>query len=352
MECNYTPKKRHKVPSDHVTIGESLVEPYGTKTASFLVSDVLGTDDRDVDNTNDNDDYADHRHSFYGQNVASPSSRISSALKPRPQEDSVLRYLSKYVHSGRFGSDHRSPVWPRRSSLPPLPKISPLISRPFFASQSFHPEQSMGVSMSELEPWSHPHFTPLPDVILRRLGTVNSTEMPSRSAFDESLSAFLSELEPELQETAAFTAETYKCIASGDTSILSDRLRMWASYHHVSSGSNKRFLLIIPRDEFFHIGTPAKERLRADYIARTDGKTGCLDLSTPYSRDKEIVEICTDGTRAFERIPVQPQIYDVLVYAHHTHESSSLMLAETRRVGVVSTPIPCDSGLSAILRQP
>lgn len=38
-ECNYTPKKRHKVPTDHGNPRERPVQPYGAKTASFLVSD-------------------------------------------------------------------------------------------------------------------------------------------------------------------------------------------------------------------------------------------------------------------------------------------------------------------------
>lgn len=39
-DCNYTPKKRHKVPTDHVTTRDRPVAPYAAKTASFLVSDM------------------------------------------------------------------------------------------------------------------------------------------------------------------------------------------------------------------------------------------------------------------------------------------------------------------------
>lgn len=41
-ECNYTPKKRHKVPSDHVATRDRPVAPYVAKTASFLVSELQG----------------------------------------------------------------------------------------------------------------------------------------------------------------------------------------------------------------------------------------------------------------------------------------------------------------------
>ncbi len=39
-ECNYTPKKRHKVPSDHAATRDRPVAPYAAKTASFLVTDM------------------------------------------------------------------------------------------------------------------------------------------------------------------------------------------------------------------------------------------------------------------------------------------------------------------------
>ena len=38
-DCNYTPKKRHKVPSDHGPQANRPVMPYATKTASFLVNE-------------------------------------------------------------------------------------------------------------------------------------------------------------------------------------------------------------------------------------------------------------------------------------------------------------------------
>jgi hypothetical protein len=44
-ECNYTPKKRHKVPGEHGHIGRQIA-PYGNRSASFLVSDMAIMDGR------------------------------------------------------------------------------------------------------------------------------------------------------------------------------------------------------------------------------------------------------------------------------------------------------------------
>lgn len=42
------------------------------------------------------------------------------------------------------------------------------------------------------------------------------------------------------------------------------------------------------------------------------------------------------GSGSFERIPVQSQIFDILLYAHRAHSSPTFMLADIRRVGMVS----------------
>jgi hypothetical protein len=42
------------------------------------------------------------------------------------------------------------------------------------------------------------------------------------------------------------------------------------------------------------------------------------------------------GSSSFERIPVQSQIFDILLYAHRAHSSPTFMLADIRRVGMVS----------------
>jgi hypothetical protein len=339
MECNYTPKKRHKVPSDHGAIkDDSLSGPYGTKAASFLVSEAPGSDDQDIDNTHDNGDYAYHRHSFYGQNIASTSSQMPDSPTLYYREESFGPEIPRHPQESRSTPDHedRDPV--RRSPLPITQNIHSPANRLSFISHSFPHEREILVNKTHLEPWSHPDFAPLPEKVLRFLNSTSLTEMPSRSAFDESLSVFLAELDPELQETATFTPETYiavsGCIAGGDSSSkVSERLRMWISYHHVCSGSNKYSLLLVPREDFFHVGLGEEEKLRADYVTRTDE---LMNLVPPRGRHKDLPDSDIDGTCAFERLPVQPQIYDILVYAHRTHDSPVSMLTETRRLGVVS----------------
>jgi len=46
------------------------------------------------------------------------------------------------------------------------------------------------------------------------------------------------------------------------------------------------------------------------------------------------------GSSSFERIPVQSQIFDILLYAHRTHSSPTFMLADIRRVGMAGITFP------------
>jgi hypothetical protein len=342
LECNYTPKKRHKVPSDNGPIKDSQAGPYGTKTASFLVSDVLNAEDQD-DSVNGNDDYADQRHSFYGQNIAATSSRFTRKPVYYDREGSSEPDVPRFQTSSQITPDHQGRPWIAHSPLPPIaPKPPPLMNQISFITHTFPADQGMVVTKSHIEPWSHPAYPPLPEVILRSLNDVNLVEMPDRNVFAESLAVFLAELAPELRETAAFMPDTYttihRCVASGELDKLSDRLRVWLSCHNICSGSNKQYLLLIPRDEFFQVSSKEKERLRAAYVSRTDGKAGYADRNPPHSHDGALAQRDVDSldiAQVFERIPVQPQIYDILVYAHRSHISSSSMLFEIRRLGIV-----------------
>jgi hypothetical protein len=157
-------------------------------------------------------------------------------------------------------------------------------------------------------------------------------------AFDASLRDFLARLTPELRETAVFGPELYanmsNCVANGDTSTFSPRLRMWLANHHIRLGSNRFHLLLIPRDPFFQIDAMEEEKLRADYVTRVDGK-GKNMIPSPAKDTMEHDLNALEWTKAFERIPVQTQIFDVLVYAHRAHGNSSSMLFEAKRIGMV-----------------
>lgn len=188
-------------------------------------------------------------------------------------------------------------------------------------------------------------FTPLPDVVAQRISSVNVLEMPDRTLYENVLGKFLTDLPVALRETTAFGPDMYAAVCrslSGDgVQNISDRLRMWLAYHHVRLGSDKHYLLLIPRDAFFHLLAPEEETLRRDYVAYVDNCSevyGIASGSLSESADCDVGGF--EWTRAFERIPVFNQIYDILVYAHRAHGSSSSVLFEARRIGMAGITWP------------
>ncbi|KAF9244852.1 hypothetical protein BU15DRAFT_41517 [Melanogaster broomeanus] len=320
-DCNYTPKKRHKVPSDHGAVRDKQMAPYGAKTASFLVSDMLSTDESTSFARNGHGDPGDG-HSFYGQNIASSSQVRGPNGSPSNGEPSRYHHFKTPDPNGH--------------------QIS-------FISHSFPSEQGMIATKPLVESWAHPMFAPLPDVMVQRISNVNSIEMPNRALFEDTFARFLDNLPPELLETAVFTPEIYAAIcrylSGSDSDNLSDRLRMWTAFHHVRLGSEMYHLLLIPRDAFFQLEATEEEKLRRDYVTHIDNHAknyGKLSLTIPSSKP-DLVGCELSGfewTRAFERIPVRNQIYDVLVYAHRTHGSSTSTLFETRRIGMATITWP------------
>ncbi len=194
----------------------------------------------------------------------------------------------------------------------------------------------MIVTTPHIDPWMHPSFVPLPEIVVRGLRAVNAIEMPSRHHYDDTLSKFLAGLTPELRETATFTTETYaevaRAIAEGRITSLANRLQLWATCHHARSGSAKRHLILLPRDAFYHMNREDEEKLRLNYIMQADGE----ENSESAKKLAENGLSPAQSAAVFERVPVQNQIYDVLVYTHRNHGSSSTMLFEARRIGVVS----------------
>lgn len=194
----------------------------------------------------------------------------------------------------------------------------------------------MIVTTPHIDPWTHPAFSPLPDAILRALNAVNAIEMPTRHSFDESLGRFVAGLSPELRETAMFAPEVYadmaRAVSEGLVEELPARLRVWASCHHARVGSRKHHLILVPRDAFYSMNAADEEKLRANYIVRTDGESAVV-----VSKAEGESTTALESAAVFERIPVYNQIYDVLVYTHRNHGSSSTMLFEARRMGIVSS---------------
>ncbi|KAF8554715.1 hypothetical protein OG21DRAFT_1508606 [Imleria badia] len=339
-ECNYTPKKRHKVPSDHGPVRDKQPTPYGAKTASFLVSDVPSSEEPASSSRNGQGDSSDG-HSFYGQNVASSSqprrTRGSLSDVSRRDDSSPHHPFKTPEPSGR----QTVPA----SSLPGLaPRQTPTANKLSFITHSFPSDQGTIASKPSVESWAHPMFAPLPDVIIQRISNVNPVEMPNRALFEENFTRFLDGLPPELLETAALSPEVYadvcRFLSGGDAENISDRLKMWVSFHHVRLGSEKYHLLLIPRDAFFHLAASEEEKLRRDYINHIDNHP---DASSTLSPKPDIIDHELGGfewTRAFERIPARNQIYDILVYAHRTHGSSASMVFEARRIGMATITWP------------
>jgi len=276
-------------------------------------------------------------HSFYGQNVASSSQprRTKGSLSDVSGRDDSSPH--NHLKTPEPGGRRLAPS----SSLPSLaPRQTLTTNKLSFISHSFSSDQGKIASKPLVESWVHPLFAPLPDVVTQRISSVNPVEMPDRALFEETFARFLDGLPPELLETAALTPEVYADVCSflsgSDAENLSDRLKIWVSFHHVRLGSEKYHLLLIPRDAFFHLASSEEEKLRKDYINHIDNHS---IASTTVSPKPDILDHDLGGfewTKAFERLPVRNQIYDILVYAHRTHGSSASMVFETRRIGMVS----------------
>ncbi|TFY73999.1 hypothetical protein EWM64_g10014 [Hericium alpestre] len=286
-ECNYTPKKRHKVPTDHGPIPKDpQVHSYAAKTASFLISDMP------------------------------PEEKYSTGtwIAEHPEHASKGKFppgMYEIYSSGSQGSDDDSNDEDKASSH------RSKYDRAWTAAAS-----SLGIR------------------------TVNPGEMPSREAFDDALLHFVGNLPPELKEVSAFMPDAYaeiaQAIEKNDASVLSERLRPWTLYHHVRSGSRKYHLLLLPKEAYFNISPDREEKLRNEFIAEVDGEAPISKASSASSSHGSGSHGASqpEGTTAFLRVPVSPQIYDILVYAHKNHSSTSVTLAEVRQVGIASITWP------------
>ena len=193
------------------------------------------------------------------------------------------------------------------------------------------------LTIRHIEPWYHSDFAPLPRTVLQGIRTANPSEMPVRHDYDKSLWKFLAELPPELREISAFAPDVYaglaQAIEKGDTTTLSERVRSWVTHHHVRTGSRKYRLLLLPREQYFVIRPEKEEKLRNEFIAEVDGD---VFPSKPPSANSQGKQALREGANAFIRVPVSPQIYDALVYAHKNHATPSATLTQIRQAGIVS----------------
>ncbi|KAL4248451.1 Zn(2)-C6 fungal-type domain-containing protein [Abortiporus biennis] len=293
VDCNYTPKKRHKVPSDH-GVSDVPAGQGGPVTAadSGMIAGPSGS------------------HVF------------ESEIRTEPQ---IRQYIPPQSPASRDGEPSIEGGEVEHSTTQTT------------ADGNF--TWGMIVTTPHIDPWTHPSFAPLPDAILSTLRNVNAIEMPTRHAFDEALTRFVAMLSPELRETATFPPEVYadlaRAVAGGTIAELLPRLRMWATCHHARSGSRKSHLVLLPRDAFYNMNPADEEKLRANFIVQTDGENN--GSSDKYS---ENAGSSLESAAVFERVPVQPQIYDVLVYTHRSHGPPATMLFEARRIGIATITWP------------
>jgi hypothetical protein len=198
-------------------------------------------------------------------------------------------------------------------------------------------------SIRHIEPWYHSDFAPLPRTVLQGIRTANPSEMPTRHDYDKALLQFLTELPLELREVSAFAPDVYaglaQAIEKGDTSTLSERVGSWVVHHHVRTGSRKYRLLLLPREQYFVIRHEREEKLRNEFMAEVDGD---VFLSKPLSASSQGKQPVREGATAFIRVPVSPQIYDALVYAHKNHSTPSSTLTQIRQAGIVSHVTHCE----------
>ncbi|KAI0256200.1 hypothetical protein BJV78DRAFT_1169946 [Lactifluus subvellereus] len=311
-ECNYTPKKRHKVPTDHaLPVKDRTPVPYATKSASFLVSELSEEDKYSTGNW-----IAEHPEGTRGNLSAGMHEIDSTGSQNSENED---EHMDEDICPGQPEAHSRNDQ--------PKSGVDPLESGFQF--------DGTPTTIRHIEPWYNSDFAPLPRTVLQGIRTANPSEMPIRHDYDKALWKFLSELPVELREVSAFSPDVYaglaQAIEKSDMSTLSERVKSWVTHHHVRTGSRKYRLLLLPREQYFAIRLEKEEKLRNEFIAEVDGD---VFLSKPPSGNSQGKQALREGATAFVRVPVSPQIYDALVYAHKGHSTPSTTLTQIRQAGI------------------
>lgn len=304
MDCNYTPKKRTKLSMDH-TMTLNGPEDAGGAHHPFFVASRQPTSPA------------------YGQNVTSSSKGSSRGrtISPASSEGVSQETEIPRSHTGRFTAEIAT-----SSSLNQLmpSTISHSHSSPF-VSHSFVPEQAVILKSSVVEPWNNMAFPSLPAFMLNRLHLMNSVEIPSPEAFATAFRLFLDNLITELKETTCLSPDIYSrvanCLRKGNLHELPENLRAWISFHRLCSGSEKHHLILAPRDAILDASEAEFEKLRRSY---------CQKIDDPLSDNDNSEEVL------FDRLPLQPQVYDVLNYVHRSHAPVPEMLREIKKLGFVS----------------
>ncbi|KAG6864875.1 hypothetical protein C0991_006642 [Blastosporella zonata] len=269
---------------------------------------------------------------FYGQNVATPLSR-KHGNAPSSFSESPGSPNSHTTQTGRFTADLLPIVRTETSFATITPKREPSSDHRHALSRSYNPSNSL-----HYIPWSSSSFAPLPNFMNIQLKSLSPVEFPDSVAFNETLSAFLEGMMIELRETFCIMPDiyndVYRCLSRGDISKLSPRMREWASYHHLCSGSDNFHLILSPREELYQADDLKREACRQKYCHYVDDVAGQLENLDAFPRTM------MDGAELFERLPVFDQIFDILTYAHIDHKDPLEMLTRIRKLGFATITWP------------
>jgi len=152
----------------------------------------------------------------------------------------------------------------KKTQTPSLPQLE------FIAFESSYENKKRKIYDAYHEPWAHPSIIPFPGIVLKGLRTVIPYDMHQREEFDDKLCRFQSTMMEDLRETTCLSLDKYtqvaRCLAKGDTSKLSERMRSWTSIHRLCSGSDKYSLILVPQDSVFSMDVTTADTHRRNFV--------------------------------------------------------------------------------------
>ncbi|EIM81115.1 uncharacterized protein STEHIDRAFT_162111 [Stereum hirsutum FP-91666 SS1] len=188
---------------------------------------------------------------------------------------------------------------------------------------------TQSVAPFRIEPWTDSLFVPLPTFIHRTLRSISQATMPDRKCFNEELINTLVSLPFELAAISAFGPQWYVDMVEHARSpednvpgVLPDVVKRWADIQQVISGSDSRYLAVVPRGWASSMEASYLQKLRLRLIQEVDSETNKRPSIDQGS-----------GFDPFFRIPVFYQIFDILAYTHRNHETSFEMLRAAAEAG-------------------
>lgn len=171
--------------------------------------------------------------------------------------------------------------------------------------------------------------------------------MPLRKTYQNELIDALRSMPIEFATVSAFGPKAYAGIVEytrspGDDvpgissedigEYASKVVKEWTKVHQVSSGSDSRYLAVLYGEESSGMEEKDKNRLLQQLIQEVDGAADKMSSADEGSGFK--------STNAFLRIPVLPNIYDILVYAHRDHDTAIETLHAATEAGFVRLSFP------------